>query len=192
MLPVLMPAYNAAAYLGPAIDSVLAQTVRDVQLLIIDDGSKDDTLAIANAGHSGGWARSGWARGFGEQINNRYRAFADPRTDGHLAGFQSGIDLMRGEWLPGHRDVAGVYFAYANANVDVTGLVTNEAATNYVLRKTGSLNLNGWSGGAYWTHYGPRGWYLDAVLQATAYEGTASTIFAAPTKSATKLLTGER
>jgi outer membrane autotransporter protein len=137
-----------------------------------------DTLAIANAGHNGGWARSGWARGFGEQINNRYRAFADPRTDGHLAGFQSGIDLMRGEWLPGHRDVAGVYFAYANANVDVTGLVTNEAATNYVLRKTGSLNLNGWSGGAYWTHYGPRGWYLDAVLQATAYEGTASTIFA--------------
>jgi glycosyltransferase involved in cell wall biosynthesis len=47
MLPVLMPAYNAAAYLGLAIESVLAQTVRDVQLLIIDDGSKDNTLQIA-------------------------------------------------------------------------------------------------------------------------------------------------
>jgi outer membrane autotransporter protein len=138
-----------------------------------------DTLAIGNAGTGGkGWPSSAWARGFGEQINNRYRAFADPRTAGQLAGFQSGIDLWRGSLLPGHRDIAGVYFAYANANVDVTGLVTNEAATNYVLRKTGSLNLNGWSGGAYWTHYGPRGWYLDAVLQATAYEGTASTIFA--------------
>ncbi|MDH2350261.1 autotransporter outer membrane beta-barrel domain-containing protein [Bradyrhizobium sp. SSUT112] len=137
-----------------------------------------DTLPIANAGSGGGWARSGWARGFGEQINNRYRAFADPRTDGQLAGFQSGIDLWRGSFLPAHRDLAGVYFAYANANVDATGLVTNEAATNYVQRKTGSLNLNGWSGGAYWTHYGPTGWYLDAVLQATAYEGTASTTFA--------------
>src|SRR3954466_9053437 len=47
MLPVLMPAYNAAAFIGPAIDSVLAQTVRDLELLVIDDGSKDGTLAIA-------------------------------------------------------------------------------------------------------------------------------------------------
>jgi outer membrane autotransporter protein len=133
-----------------------------------------DTLTIANARSGGeGWARSVWVRGFGQQINNRFRAFADPRTDGHVAGFQSGLDLLRG-----HSDVAGIYFAYANANVDVTGLITNEAATNYVLGKTGSLNLNAWSGSAYWTHYGPTGWYLDAVLQATAYEGTASTIFA--------------
>ncbi|WOH65142.1 autotransporter outer membrane beta-barrel domain-containing protein [Bradyrhizobium sp. BWA-3-5] len=65
----------------------------------------------------------------------------------------------------------------------MNGLVTNDAATNYMVRKTGSLNLNGWSGGTYWTHYGPTGWYLDAVLQATAYQGTASTIFASlPTK----------
>lgn len=135
-----------------------------------------DTLAIGDPeSDSGNPVNSGWARGFGEQINQHYRAFADPRTDGALGGFQSGIDLLGGEWLPGHRDVAGIYFAYANANVDVTGLVTNEAATNYALRKTGSIDLNAWSGGAYWTHYGPTGWYLDAVLQATAYEGSAST-----------------
>jgi hypothetical protein len=57
--------------------------------------------------------------------------------------------------MPGHRDAAGIYVGYANANVDVNGLVTNEAATAYVLRKTGSLNLDAWSGGAYSTHYGP-------------------------------------
>lgn len=138
-----------------------------------------DTLATGNPESGGGnRASSAWGRAFGGQINDHYRAFADPRTDGYLGGLQSGIDLLRGEWLPGHRDVAGIYFAFANANVDVTGLVTNEAATNYALRKTGSVNLNGWSGGAYWTHYGPTGWYLDAVLQATAYEGSASTNFA--------------
>ena len=138
-----------------------------------------DTLATGNPESSGGnRASSAWGRAFGEQINDRYRAFADPRTDGYLGGLQSGIDLLRGEWLPGHRDVAGIYFAFANANVDVTGLVTNETATNYTLRKTGSVNLNGWSGGAYWTHHGPTGWYLDAVLQATVYEGSASTNFA--------------
>ena len=125
-----------------------------------------------------GWRPSAWGRFLGQQIDNRYRAFADPRASGQLLGFQTGIDLWRGEWMPGHRDAAGVYVAYANANVDVNGLVTNEAATGYVLRKTGSLNLDAWSGGAYWTHYGPSDWYLDAVAQVTHYEGAASTQFA--------------
>ncbi len=125
-----------------------------------------------------GWGPSVWGRVLGQQIDNRYRAFADPRASGQLLGFQSGIDLWRGEWMPGHRDAAGIYFAYANANVDVNGRVTNEAATNYVLRKTGSLNLDAWSGAAYWTHYGPGDWYLDAVAQATRYQGAASTQFA--------------
>ncbi len=125
-----------------------------------------------------GWGPSVWGRVLGQQIDNHYRAFADPRASGQLLGFQSGIDLWRGEWIPGHRDAAGVYVGYANANVDVSGLVTNEAATSYVLRRTGSLNLDAWSGGAYWTHYGPGDWYLDAVAQATHYQGAASTQFA--------------
>ena len=125
-----------------------------------------------------GWGPSVWGRVLGQQIDNHYGAFADPRASGQLLGFQSGIDLWRGEWLPGHRDAAGIYVGYANANVDVTGLVTNEAATGYVLRHTGGLNLDAWSGAAYWTHYGPGDWYLDAVAQATHYEGSASTQFA--------------
>ena len=125
-----------------------------------------------------GWGPSIWGRVLGQQIDNRYRAFADPRASGQLLGFQSGIDLWRGEWIPGHRDAAGIYVGYANANVDVNGLVTNEAATGYVLRRTGGLNLDAWSGAAYWTHYGPGDWYLDAVAQATRYEGAASTQFA--------------
>ena len=125
-----------------------------------------------------GWGPSIWGRVLGQQIDNHYRAFADPRASGQLLGFQSGIDLWRGEWIPGHRDAAGIYVGYANANVDVNGLVTNEAATSYVLRHTGGLNLDAWSGAAYWTHYGPGDWYLDAVAQATHYEGAASTQFA--------------
>ena len=125
-----------------------------------------------------GWGPSVWGRVLGQQIDNHYTAFADPRASGQLLGFQSGIDLWRGESMSGHRDAAGIYFAYANANVDVNGLVTNEAATGYVLRKTGSLNLDAWSEGAYWTHYGQSDWYLDAVAQVTRYQGVANTQFA--------------
>jgi outer membrane autotransporter protein len=125
-----------------------------------------------------GWGPWAWGRVLGQQIDNHYTAFADPRGSGQLLGFQSGIDLWHGEWIPGHRDAAGIYVGYANANVDVSGLVTNEAATGYVLRHTGGLNLDAWSGGAYWTHHGPGDWYLDAVAQATHYQGAASTQFA--------------
>lgn len=46
LISVLMPAYNAQRYLRQAVDSVLAQTCRDFEFLIIDDGSTDDTPAI--------------------------------------------------------------------------------------------------------------------------------------------------
>jgi outer membrane autotransporter protein len=39
------------------------------------------------------------------------------------------------------------------------------------------LGLNAYSAGGYWTHYGPSGWYLDAVSQGTYYTGNAMTQF---------------
>jgi len=43
-LTVLMPAYQSVDYIGSAVDSILAQTYLDFQLLILDDGSTDGTL----------------------------------------------------------------------------------------------------------------------------------------------------
>ena len=123
-----------------------------------------------------GWGRSGWARVFGQQIDNRYQSFVEPSANGRLFGVQAGFDVWRGSFIPGHHDAAGVYFAYGNSAVDVNGLVTNPAATGYVFSNTGTLDLDAYSGGVYWTHYGPGGWYLDAVLQGTGYDGSAKTI----------------
>lgn len=46
LVSVIMPAYNVAPYVGAAIESVLAQTVTDWELLVTDDGSTDGTAAI--------------------------------------------------------------------------------------------------------------------------------------------------
>lgn len=43
---VVIPAYNAAWCVGQAVDSVLAQDFRDCEVIVIDDGSTDDTPAV--------------------------------------------------------------------------------------------------------------------------------------------------
>jgi outer membrane autotransporter protein len=136
------------------------------------------TVTKTEAVPSGGCKPAIWARVIGQSVDNRYQSLADPHATGQIVGFQAGFDLWRGSLIPGHTDTAGVYFAYGNANMDVSGLVTNQAATANVMTHSGAVILNGCSGGAYWTHYGPTGWYVDAVIQGTGYDGSATTQFA--------------
>ncbi|MCL4262310.1 MAG: glycosyltransferase [Anaerolineae bacterium] len=47
LISVMMPAYNAEKFIGEAIDSVLAQTYPQWELIVVNDGSKDDTAVVA-------------------------------------------------------------------------------------------------------------------------------------------------
>lgn len=47
-ISVIVPVYNAEKYLRRCVDSILAQTFTDFELLLIDDGSKDNSLEICN------------------------------------------------------------------------------------------------------------------------------------------------
>jgi glycosyltransferase involved in cell wall biosynthesis len=46
LVSTVIPVYNRAAMLREAVDSVLAQTWRPIEIIIVDDGSTDDTLAV--------------------------------------------------------------------------------------------------------------------------------------------------
>lgn len=46
---VVVPVYNAGQYLGEALASISEQTLPDFEVLVVDDGSTDDSLAIAHS-----------------------------------------------------------------------------------------------------------------------------------------------
>lgn|SRR5574337_37784 len=77
---VVVPAYNAAAFLRRAIDSVLGQTAVDLELLVVDDGSTDATLQLL--------------AGYGERLQ------AIPQVNAGPAGARNrGLALARGRYI---------------------------------------------------------------------------------------------
>ena len=48
-MSVVMPVYNVEAYIAEAIQSVLDQSLFDFELIIVDDGGSDNSIAIARS-----------------------------------------------------------------------------------------------------------------------------------------------
>lgn len=46
---VIVPTFNCARFIGAALESVLAQSYRDYEVIVVDDGSTDDTGAVLDA-----------------------------------------------------------------------------------------------------------------------------------------------
>lgn len=49
LVSILIPVFNAEQYIRQCLDSVVAQTYRNLQIVLIDDGSKDNSLSICNS-----------------------------------------------------------------------------------------------------------------------------------------------
>ncbi|MES1940368.1 family 2 glycosyl transferase [Salinisphaera sp. T5B8] len=81
-ITVLIPVYNRAHYIDAAIDSVLAQTCGDYELLVVDDGSTDDSVARVR-----------------RYDDPRIRVIANECNRGIAAARNRGIDAARGEYL---------------------------------------------------------------------------------------------
>lgn len=79
---ILLPARNASRTLSLALASLLDQTYRDFEILLLDDGSEDDTPALARRSN-----------------DTRLRFLADGRHLGLAARLNQGIDAARGRYV---------------------------------------------------------------------------------------------
>lgn len=77
---VIIPAYNRARYVTIAIDSVLAQTYKDYEIIVVDDGSTDHTQEVLIP------------------YTNQARCFHQ-QNSGVSAARNLGIQQARGEWI---------------------------------------------------------------------------------------------
>ena len=121
---VVIPAYNYARYLPQAIESVLAQTFADFELVICDDGSADRTVEIANS----------YA-----QRDSRVRVVTNDRNLGDYGNRRRVAALARGRFLKYH-DSDDVMYPHCLAAM--VHPLMNEPRASFALS-----NARGWPGG---------------------------------------------
>lgn len=83
MISIIVPVYKAEKFLSRCVDSILAQTFADFELLLVDDGSPDNSGKICDEYAS---------------LDPRVRVFHKP-NGGVSSARNLGVDNARGEWI---------------------------------------------------------------------------------------------
>ena len=100
-LSVIVPVYNVEKYLAECVDSLLNQTLSDMEIFLVDDGSKDSSGAICDR----------YAKEYPDKVKclhidnggqGRARNFALPMAQGEYLGTKSSAAgrTRRGQTLP--------------------------------------------------------------------------------------------
>ena len=86
LVSVVMPTHNSEAWVTDSIDSVIAQTWPDIELIVVDDASRDDTTATVR-------------RKLAADFKHSWRVIALPGNRGPSAARNAGLKAAAGDWV---------------------------------------------------------------------------------------------
>lgn len=139
---IVIPTYNRAGMVGDAVRSVLAQTVTDLEVIVIDDGSTDDTAAVVEQLAADERVR------YVDQPNAGRSAARNRGLDlaqGQFVGFLDSDDLLEPWAIAAHLEV---FDCEPNVGMTVAGylVVDHDAVVDERMPwlSAGSLDLAGW------------------------------------------------
>lgn len=134
ILSIIIPVYNAEKFLSRCIDSILSQSFTDYELLLIDDGSKDDSGTICDE-----YAAK----------DDRIRVF-HKENGGVSSARNLGLDNAKGEWISfvdaDDEILPNGFQVMADGFSDEVGMVMagfQECENGEVLVDTSTLNIQG-------------------------------------------------
>ncbi len=157
--------YRPEVALAAVVPEVARNAVRTT-LGSFHDREGEQTFASGD-----GAFKAGWARVFGSSYRQTWTGDVSPSFNGNIWGIQAGFPVLGLEHDGGEKDRAGLFFGYTNVNGSVSGFVDGQQGA-----PAGTLGVNLYSIGAYWTHFWPAGGYLDAVLMETFMTATTQSV----------------
>jgi GT2 family glycosyltransferase len=82
LLSYIVLSYNYERYIAQTLESILAQSVQDFEIVVVDDGSKDRSVDIVSSFN-----------------DSRIRLLRNPMNIGGAASYNRAVEAARGEWL---------------------------------------------------------------------------------------------
>lgn len=126
LVSIIIPVYNGSNYLQQSIDSALAQTYKNIEVIVVNDGSNDDG------------ATERIALSYGDKIR-----YFSKKNGGVSTALNLGISKMKGEWFSwlSHDDL----YLPEKINSQIEKVITNNLnPTKTILScKTGLIDANG-------------------------------------------------
>lgn len=134
LISIIVPIYNTERYLPKCIDSLIAQTYRNIEIILVDDGSSDNCSSICDE-----YAAK----------DSRVKVIHKP-NGGASSARNAGLDIIQGELVTFVDSddyiepdaISKMFDAISNTNADIACMHANLIASDYSLIKTESNNTS--------------------------------------------------
>ncbi|KAF3362606.1 hypothetical protein PHSC3_000845 [Chlamydiales bacterium STE3] len=148
LVSIIIPIYNHETYVEEALYSVFYQTYENLEIILIDDGSKDRSVSVVEA----------WLKQHSDQVKNRQWTFLKQKNQGAHHTINRGLHLATGDFLT----ILNSDDFYHLRRIELLVKKAEQEKGEFIFSRVHAVDQTGKSaprGNWWWT------WYERAMLQ---------------------------